>query len=86
MNPEKTAAPSFPDAESVGDHLVVDRVEWVPGADPEPHRRDDGQRAYAESYFRCLRCGVECLSKRDFPDSCDPDPAPRREQEQEAES
>lgn len=67
----KAAAPAYPDAEPVGAHLVIDKVEWVPGADPDPHMRHDGQEMYAESYFRCIRCGVECLSKRDFPEECE---------------
>lgn len=66
----RPAAPSYPDAESVGQHLVIDRTEWVPGSDPEHHRRYDGQRVYRESYFRCIKCGIECVSKRDFPPEC----------------
>lgn len=69
---QRSAAPSYPDATPVGDHLVIDTVDWVPGADPEPHRRQDGQRMYAEPYVRCLRCGIECLSTRDFPEECEP--------------
>lgn len=70
----KSATPDYPDAYPVGEHLVIDRTEWVPGRDPEPHRRHDGQRAYRESYYRCLKCGDERQAKRYFPDHCDGDP------------
>jgi hypothetical protein len=66
----KTAVPTFPPAQRVGQHLVIDRAEWVPGENPETHLRHDGQTAYTERYFRCLRCGEERLSKRDFPEEC----------------
>ena len=69
---EKTAAPSYPDEKTVGPHLVIDRVEWVPGEHPDPHRRDDGRLSYPEPYLRCLRCGVECFSEADFPEECEP--------------
>lgn len=70
----RSAAPSHPEADAVGPHLVIDRTEWIPGSHPEPHRRGDGQRAYAETYYRCLKCGIETVSKADFPEECD---APR---------
>jgi len=73
-NEQTSPAPSYPDADPVGSHLVIDRTEWVPGKDPDPHRRHDGQRAYRETYFRCIKCGEERLSKRDFPEQCDGDP------------
>jgi hypothetical protein len=70
-NDLQTTAPTYPDAEPIGPHLVVDKTEWVPGKDPEPHRRYDGQRAYHERYYRCLVCGEERLSTADFPEQCD---------------
>jgi len=70
-HPHRTTAPDYPEAEPVGDHLVVDRSEWIPGPHPDRHRRYDGQRAYREQYYRCLRCGVECVSTADFPPECD---------------
>lgn len=66
----RSSSPSHPDAEPVGSHLVIDKTEWVPGYDPEPHRREAGQPAYPESYFRCIRCGAERLRKEDLPDEC----------------
>jgi hypothetical protein len=71
MQEKRSADPTYPDARYVGPHLVIDKTEWVPGAHPEPHRREDGQTEYAESYFRCIRCGAERLSERDFPEECD---------------
>lgn len=68
---ERRAAPRYPDAESVDGHLIVDRTEWIPGKHPERHRRWDGQRAYRERYYRCIRCGVECVSLADFPPECE---------------
>lgn len=76
-NNPKSTAPTYPDAEPVGPHLVVDKTEWVPGKDPEPHRRYDGQRAYRERYYRCLKCGEERLATADFPEQCDADQASR---------
>lgn len=67
----RSAAPSYPDATPVGPHLVIDKTEWVPGRHPETHRRREGQRSYAESYYRCVKCGTECLSTDDFPEECD---------------
>lgn len=87
MTRQRSAAPSHPDPEPVGDHLVIDKVDWVPGADPDPHRRVDGQRAYAEPYFRCILCGEERLSRDAFPDDCDRDVESESEAlDQEAES
>lgn len=71
MHERRSSAPGFPDAEPVGPHLVIDRTEWVPGSHPDPRRREEGQAAYPESYFRCIRCGAERLRKRDFPAACD---------------
>lgn len=39
----------------------------------EPHLRHDGQRAYRESYYRCVKCGAERQAKRFFPDVCEGD-------------
>lgn len=64
---------SFPDAEYVGEHLVIDKAEWVPGKHPYPHRRYKGQTEYLEKYIRCIQCGVEVLNGGDFPDECDGD-------------
>lgn len=69
-NPRSTA-PSYPDAYAVGPHLVIDKTEWVPGEHPESHLGYDGQRGYVESYYRCIRCGAERQSERDFPEACD---------------
>ena len=66
----RSAAPSHPDAVSVGPHLVIDVTEWVPGPAPETHRRYDGQRSHWESYFRCLACGAERQARAYFPDDC----------------
>jgi len=75
-SPQKTAAPQYPDAVPVGEHLVIDRTEWVPGRHPESHLGRTGQAGYVESYYRCLRCGAERQSERDLPAECDPDPKP----------
>ena len=74
MNERKSAAPTFPDAEYVGPHLIVDKTEWVPGRHPEPHLREDGQTTYPERYLRCLRCGAERLRRDEFPEECDSGP------------
>ena len=71
MHDRKSAAPTFPDAEYVGPHLIVDKTEWAPGANPEAHLREDGQTTYPERYLRCLRCGVERLHRDEFPAECD---------------
>jgi len=67
----ETLSNSHPDAEQIGPHLVIDKTEWVPGKHPDPHRRHEGQTHYRERYLRCLQCGVEVLSKRDLPESCE---------------
>lgn len=69
---DRTSAPSYPDATPAGDHLVVDRTEWVPGAHPDPHLRDPARAAYPETYLRCLRCGAEALHADDLPENCEP--------------
>lgn len=66
----KSAAPSHPDARAVGEHLVVDKSEWVPGRNPERQLGYDGQRGYAEAYLRCIQCGAERQSERGFPPDC----------------
>lgn len=71
MHDRKSASPTFPDAEYVGDHLIIDKTEWVPGRNPEPHLREDGQTTYPERYLRCLRCGAERLHRDEFPEECD---------------
>jgi hypothetical protein len=70
---EESLSNRHPDAETVGDHLVIDKTEWVPGKHPEPHRRREGQTEYLEGYLRCIQCGVEVLSKRDLPQTCEPE-------------
>jgi hypothetical protein len=77
-NESTSPTPTYPNAHPVGHHLLIDKTEWVPGPHPEPHRRSAGQRTYPESYFRCIKCGEERLSKRRFPDSCDGDPVSSR--------
>ena len=66
-----TQSNRYPDAERVGEHLIIDRTEWVPGEHPNPHRRHHGQTAYLERYYRCLRCGCEAISKADLPAECE---------------
>lgn len=68
---ERRAAPSEPAPDQVGDHLVIDKREWIPGHHPDPHRRN-GERGYFETFFRCVRCGEQRLHKRQFPDECTP--------------
>lgn len=81
MYERKSPSPTFPDAEYVGQHLIIDKTEWVPGANPEPHLREDGQTTYPEQYLRCIHCGAERLGRRDFPEECDaPMPIERREE------
>jgi hypothetical protein len=38
---------------------------------PERRLGEPERYGYFESYFRCLLCGVEVLSKRRFPEECD---------------
>jgi hypothetical protein len=68
---ERLSDNSYPDAQRVGAHLVIDKKDWVPGKHPEPHLREEGQTGYWESYLKCIDCGVEVLSKRDLPESCE---------------
>lgn len=67
---EKSVTHSQPDAERVGEHLVIDKTEWAPGEHPDPHRRHGGQTRYLERYLRCIRCGVEALTEQALPDDC----------------
>ena len=67
----ETLSNRHPDAEQVGPHLVIDKTECVPGKHPDPLRRHEGQTEYLERYLRCIQCGVEVLSKRDLPESCE---------------
>ena len=76
MTRMKSTAADFPEATSVGAHLVIDKREWVPGEHPEPHLREQGQQGYMESYFRCIRCGAEALRKADLPGDCTPTVGP----------
>ena len=78
MQERKSPAPTYPDAEYVGHHLVIDRTEWVPGENPEPHLREDGQTTYPETYYRCIRCGDERIRRDDFPEDCDVTVKPER--------
>ena len=71
MTVYRSSSKRHPEAKRVGDHLVVDKSEWVPGADPDPHFRWDGQTTYREAYLRCIRCGTECVRESDFPERCD---------------
>jgi hypothetical protein len=70
-NETTSTAPTYPDAYPVDQHLVIDKTEWVPGPNPEPHLGHDRQRAHRESYYRCIKCGEERQAKRDFPEECD---------------
>lgn len=68
-NDEPRAAPTQPDPDVVGDHLVIDKREFVPGEHPDPHRRHGGDWHF-ETYFRCIRCGEQRRRKGAFPDEC----------------
>lgn len=63
----KSAAPSYPDAYSIGPHLVIDPTEWLPDRGSRPGSPAGGR----ESYYRCLSCGAERRERRRFPDVCD---------------
>lgn len=85
MTDERSSSPGFPEAQSVGEHLVIDVAEWVPGRDPDPHRRREEQSEYLESYFRCLLCGAERLRTGEFPEECEAaGPGERAEEEADA--
>jgi len=68
---EESLSNRYPETEAVGDHLVIDKTEWVPGKHPDPHRRHEGQTGYLERYLRCIQCGVEVLRERDLPATCE---------------
>jgi hypothetical protein len=68
---EESLSNRHPDAEPVGNHLVIDKTQWCPGLHPDPHRRHEGQTEYLERYLRCIQCGVEVLSEGDLPEECD---------------
>lgn len=70
MTTDRSSSPGYPDAQPVGDHLVVDVSEWVPGHDPDPHRGREEQSEYLERYYRCLRCGAERMRTDAFPAEC----------------
>ena len=67
----ETLSNSYPDAERVGPHLVINKTGWIPGKHPDPHRRHEGQTEYLERYLRCIQCEVEVLSKDDLPETCE---------------
>jgi len=55
----------------MGGHLLIEDADLVPGKNPGPNRRHQGQTEYLERYLRCIQCGVEVLSQRDLPEECD---------------
>ena len=59
------------DVTDVGEHLITEEAELVPGKHPDPRRCHEGQTEYLERYLRCTKCDVEVLSERDFPEECD---------------
>ena len=67
----ETLSSRYPDAEHVGPHLVIDKTQWCPGPNPDPHRRHKEQTEYLERYLRCVQCGVEVLREDDFPETCE---------------
>jgi hypothetical protein len=67
----ETLSDRHPDAERVGPHLVIDKTDWVPGQNPDPHRGHPEQTEYLEHFYRCTLCGVEVLQKRDLPETCE---------------
>lgn len=70
MTTDRSSSPDYPEAQPVGEHLVIDVSEWVPGPDPDPHRGREEQSEYLERYYRCLRCGAERLRTDGFPEEC----------------
>ncbi|GAB3328307.1 hypothetical protein [Haloplanus salinarum] len=68
---EESLSNRHPDAETVGNHLVIDKTQWCPGPHPDPHRRREGQTEYLARYLRCIQCGAEVLSEGDLPEECD---------------
>lgn len=73
MTTHDSTTASFPDATPDGEHLVVDKTEWIPGRHPDKHRRWDGQQAYRDRYVRCIRCGAERTCRADLPATCEPE-------------
>ena len=67
---QRSSAPSYPNAEREGSHLIIRAEQWCPGPHPEPHLRHDQQTGYWESLWRCLRCEKEALQRADFPEDC----------------
>lgn len=65
----RVSAPDYPDAEHVGEHLIIEASEWVPGKHPDPSQRHPQQSEYLENFYRCLLCRVEVMRKRDLPAS-----------------
>lgn len=59
------------DVTDVGEHLITEEAELVPGKHPDPSRRHEDQTEYLERYLRCIKCDVEVLSERDLPGECD---------------
>ena len=57
----RSPTPDFPEAASVGAHLVIDKTEWVPD-----DVREAGDRESETGYYRCLRCGEERLDRDAF--------------------
>jgi len=70
---KKASSPNHPEVDSVGDHAVIDKAEWVPGQHPDPSHRIEGQTEYKETYLRCVKCGVEVLRRGDLPETCEPE-------------
>jgi hypothetical protein len=58
------------EAREIGDHLIIEDADWVPGKHPDPNRRREDQTEYLERYLRCIQCGVEVLSQHDLPEEC----------------
>lgn len=83
MTANRSSSPDYPETRSVGEHLVIDVTEWVPGPDPDPHRRREEQSEYLERYYRCILCGVERLRTDEFPEEC-AGSGPEREANQDA--
>ena len=66
----RASAPNHPDPEHVGQHLVIETQQWVPGQDPEEGRSHPTQTEYLERFYRCIQCDVEVMRKRDLPGNC----------------
>ena len=68
---EESLSDRHSDAKQAGQHLVIDKAEWVPGKHPDPNRRHEGQTEYLERYLCCIQCGVEVLDEEHLPDQCE---------------